>query len=87
MCIQVYILTYIHTCVHTQIRHSRHSVTASQSHWQETHTEALMFILNYSKFLSEVAPKICGTNGGEDERVWVIGRKARTKVTTRKTEM
>jgi hypothetical protein len=27
----------------------------------------------------------CGTNGGEEERVWVIGRKARSKETTRKT--
>jgi hypothetical protein len=26
------------------------------------------------------------TNGGEDERVYVIGRKARRKVTTRKTK-
>jgi hypothetical protein len=28
----------------------------------------------------------CGTNGGEEERVYVIGRKARGKETTRKTE-
>jgi hypothetical protein len=28
----------------------------------------------------------CGTNGGEEERVKVIGRKARGKETTRKTE-
>jgi hypothetical protein len=28
----------------------------------------------------------CGTNGGEEERVHVIGRKARAKETTRKTE-
>jgi hypothetical protein len=28
----------------------------------------------------------CGTNGEEEERVWVIGRKARGKETTRKTE-
>jgi hypothetical protein len=28
-----------------------------------------------------------GTNGGEEERVQVIGRKARGKETTRKTEM
>jgi hypothetical protein len=27
-----------------------------------------------------------GTNGREEERVWVIGRKARRKETTRKTE-
>jgi hypothetical protein len=29
----------------------------------------------------------CGTNGGEEERAQVIGRKARGKETTRKTEM
>jgi hypothetical protein len=28
----------------------------------------------------------CGTNGGEEERVYVIGRKTRRKETTRKTE-
>jgi hypothetical protein len=28
----------------------------------------------------------CGTNGKEEERVYVIGRKARGKETTRKTE-
>jgi hypothetical protein len=28
----------------------------------------------------------CGMNGGEEERVWVIGRKARGKETIRKTE-
>jgi hypothetical protein len=28
----------------------------------------------------------CGTNGGEEERVKVIDRKARGKETTRKTE-
>jgi hypothetical protein len=28
----------------------------------------------------------CGTNGREEERVEVIGRKARRKETTRKTE-
>jgi hypothetical protein len=28
----------------------------------------------------------CGTNGGEEERVEVIGRKARKKEITRKTE-
>jgi hypothetical protein len=28
----------------------------------------------------------CGTNGGKEERVEVIGRKARGKETTRKTE-
>jgi hypothetical protein len=28
----------------------------------------------------------CGTNGGEEERVWVIGGKARGKDTNRKTE-
>jgi hypothetical protein len=27
----------------------------------------------------------CGTNGREEERVYVIGRKARGKETTRKT--
>jgi hypothetical protein len=27
-----------------------------------------------------------GTNGGEEEREWVIGRKARGKETTGKTE-
>jgi hypothetical protein len=27
----------------------------------------------------------CGTNEGEEERVWVIGRKTRRKVSTRKT--
>jgi hypothetical protein len=29
---------------------------------------------------------ICSTNGGEEERVYVIGRKARGKETTRKTK-
>jgi hypothetical protein len=29
----------------------------------------------------------CGTNGGEEERVEFIGRKARRKEVTRKTEM
>jgi hypothetical protein len=29
----------------------------------------------------------CSTNGEEEERVYVIGRKARGKETTRKTEM
>jgi hypothetical protein len=28
----------------------------------------------------------CGMKGGEEERVWVITRKARGKETTRKTE-
>jgi hypothetical protein len=28
----------------------------------------------------------CGTNGGEEECVYVIGKKARGKETTRKTE-
>jgi hypothetical protein len=28
----------------------------------------------------------CGTNGREEERVYVIGRKPRRKETTRKTE-
>jgi hypothetical protein len=28
----------------------------------------------------------CGMNGREKERVWVIGRKARGKETTRKAE-
>jgi hypothetical protein len=28
----------------------------------------------------------CGTNGGEEERVEIIGRKARRKETTKKTE-
>jgi hypothetical protein len=28
----------------------------------------------------------CGMNGGEEERVSVIGKKARMKETTRKTE-
>jgi hypothetical protein len=28
----------------------------------------------------------CGTNGGEDERVWVFDKKARGKETTMKTE-
>jgi hypothetical protein len=28
----------------------------------------------------------CGTNGGEEERVEVIGRKAREKETTRKAD-
>jgi hypothetical protein len=28
----------------------------------------------------------CGTNGGEEERVVVIGRKVRRKETNRKTE-
>jgi hypothetical protein len=28
----------------------------------------------------------CGMNGGEEDRVYVIGRKARGKETTRKTE-
>jgi hypothetical protein len=28
----------------------------------------------------------CGTNGGKEERVYVIGRKARRKETTRKTK-
>jgi hypothetical protein len=28
----------------------------------------------------------CGTNGREEERVYVIGRKARGKETTRETE-
>jgi hypothetical protein len=29
----------------------------------------------------------CGTNGGEEERVYVIGRDAREKETTKKTKM
>jgi hypothetical protein len=28
----------------------------------------------------------CSTNGGDEELVWVIGEKARRKVTTRKTK-
>jgi hypothetical protein len=28
----------------------------------------------------------CGTNGGEEERVQIIGRKARGKETTKKTK-
>jgi hypothetical protein len=28
----------------------------------------------------------CGTDGGEEERVYVIGKKARGKETTRKTK-
>jgi hypothetical protein len=30
--------------------------------------------------------RTCGTNGGEEDRVYVIGKKARVKETTRKTE-
>jgi hypothetical protein len=28
----------------------------------------------------------CSTNGGEEERVWIIGGKAKWKDTTRKTK-
>jgi hypothetical protein len=28
----------------------------------------------------------CSTNGGEEERIWVIGGKAKEKETTRKTK-
>jgi hypothetical protein len=31
--------------------------------------------------------RLCSTNGGEEERIQVIGRKARGKETARKTKM
>jgi hypothetical protein len=40
---------------------------------------------NYKVEEDEVG-ETCGTNGREEERVLVIGRKARGKDTTRKTE-
>jgi hypothetical protein len=38
------------------------------------------------KLNNEEVGGTCGTNGGEEERVYVIGRKAKGKETTRKTE-
>jgi hypothetical protein len=44
-------------------------------------------IISISVRNSDEVGRTCGTNGGEEERVQVIGRKVRGKETTRKTEM
>jgi hypothetical protein len=46
----------------------------------------LQFFVLCDKVEEDEAGGTCGTNGGEEERVKVIGRKARGKETTRKTE-
>jgi hypothetical protein len=43
-------------------------------------------ICNIEKVEEDEVGGICGTNGREEERVWVTGRKARGKETTRKTK-
>jgi hypothetical protein len=59
--------------------------------WRKLHNEELhnlyslpSIILNYEIEEDEVG-RTCGTNRGEDERLYVIGRKARRKETTRRT--
>jgi hypothetical protein len=45
-----------------------------------------MYNQNYQVKEDEVC-EICDTNGGEENLIWVIGKKIRRKETTRKTKM
>jgi hypothetical protein len=59
--------------------------------WRKLHNEelhnlySLPSIIRIIKLEEDEVGRACGTNGREEERVYVIGRKARGKETTRKT--
>jgi hypothetical protein len=60
--------------------------------WRKLHNEELHNLYSSPSIIRIIKSRrikvggTCGTNGGEEERVEVIGRKARGKETTRKTE-
>jgi hypothetical protein len=55
--------------------------------WRKLHNEKLHNLYSSPSIIRIIkSRRICGTNGGEEEHVYVIGRKARGKETTRKTE-
>jgi hypothetical protein len=58
--------------------------------WRKLHNEELNNLYSSPNVIRIIKSMrmiwVCSTNGGEEERVYVIGRKARRKETTRKTE-
>jgi hypothetical protein len=59
--------------------------------WRKLHSEELHNLYSSPSIIRIIKSEdevggTCGTNGEEEERVEVIGRKARGKETTRKTE-
>jgi hypothetical protein len=60
--------------------------------WRKLHKEALHNLYSSPSIFRIIKSRrmrwdgTCGTNGGEEERIYGIGRKARGKETTRETE-
>jgi hypothetical protein len=55
--------------------------------WRKLHNEELHNLYSSPSIIRIIkSRRMSGTNEREEERVWFIGRKARGKETTRKTE-
>jgi hypothetical protein len=60
--------------------------------WRKLHNEELRHLYSSPSIIRIIKSRTmrragpCGTNGGEEERLWIIVGKAKGKETTRKTK-